>query len=427
MQGRVDIEIRNAVLLKEPETGKTEHGCVHVSDGLISYAGPEKRPDNEPARTIDAHGALIMPGFYDLHTHIPMNLLRGYADDLPLQTWLFERIFPAEAKLTDEMVYWASLGAACELVRAGIVCIADMYDHCNSIAQAVHKSGIRAVLSRGIVTRGSETWQDRLDEAESLYLDWNGRGRIKVWFSPHGQYTNTVDSIKDIGILAEKYDTGIHTHISETKKEHEDCIRETGLTPVALYERLGLMDRPFVGAHCVWISDDDMRIMAEHNAACAACVRSNLKLAAGFAPLAKMQRAGVPLALGTDSSASNNRLSVMSEMECASYVQKALEADAAVFSAQDMLFLACTSGPRILGENGGAISEGMNADLIMLSMDGWRWNPGYSIASSVVYAAQDTSVVMTMVGGDILFEKGRCTFCDEEEVKDRLRRFALRI
>ena len=427
MSSKADILIRNAAVMEDPAEGTVQEGCVAVSDGLIAYVGPEEDAPAEAGRVIDAKGALVMPGFYDMHTHLPMNLLRGYADDLPLQRWLFEKIFPAEAKMTDEMAYWATLGAACELVRAGIVCVADMYDHSNAVARAVEKSGIRAVLSRGVVTRGSESWQDKIDDAEKLYLDWNGRGRIRVWFSPHGQYTNTTESIRAIGRLAEKYASGIHTHISETRKEHEDCIRETGMTPAALYASLGLMDLPFLAAHCVWITDDDIHLMADKGAACAACPRSNLKLGAGFAPLARMRRNGMQVALGTDSAASNNRLSIMSEMECGAYVQKTLERDPAVFPAEEMIVLACDAGPRILGENGGALMPGMNADLIMISMEGWRWNPGYSVQSSLVYAAQDTDVVLTMVGGDVLYESGVCTFVDEEEVKERLRRYAVQL
>lgn len=421
----MDIVIRNASLLPNPGSGDPPYpGCVHIRGQEIAYVGTQKEPDFPPERTIDADGALVMPGFYDLHTHVAMNILRGYADDLPLQTWLTEDIFPAEAKFTDDMVYWASMGAMCELARAGIVCIADMYDHCDAIARAVSESGMRAVLSRGIVSRGNESWRAKLDEAEELYLNWNGAGRISVWFSPHGQYTNTPQSVAAIGELARKYGTGVHTHVSETKKEHDACIAETGLSPVEFFAREGLMEGPFVGAHCVWVADRDMDIMAEHGAGCAACARSNLKLASGFARLVQMEKRGVPVALGTDGAASNNRLSIMSEMEMASYVQKTIEGDPSVMSAPHMLEMACTTGPKILRQNGGRLEEGLNADIIMLRTDGWRWNPGYNVHSSLVYAAQDPDVAMTIVGGDILFENGRCTFADENEVKDRLKGYA---
>lgn len=416
----MDIEIRGGTLLCVPATGEViENGSVHVRDGRITYAGPHKAPTFTPERVIDASDTVVMPGLYNLHTHAAMNILRGFSDDCPLQEWLFDHIFPAEEKLTPEMVYWSTMGALCEMARAGIVCFNDMYDFCDSIARATEKSGMRAVLSRGVTSRFGP-WDDKVREAEEFFDKWNGQGRIHVWFAPHAQYTNVDDAVRHLGELAKNHGTGIHAHVSETKKEHEDCIRETGMTPIAYFDSLGLLDVPFIGAHCVWVTDEDIQLMAGKGAVVASCPRSNMKLASGFAPLEKMRKGGVRISLGTDSAASNNRLSIMSEMEAAAYTQKALLGDPAAFTASQMLDIACTQGALALGQNGGTLEAGKNADLILVSRKGMRWLPDYSIPSSLVYAAQDCSVALTMVGGDILFENGQVTFADEEEVAERI-------
>lgn len=396
--------------------------CIHIEDGIITYAGPQRAPEKTPDRIIDAQDNLIMPGCFDAHSHVAMNLLRGYADGLPLQEWLFDRILPAEEQFTDEMVYWASLAAMCELVRGGTTGFNDMYDHHGAIARAAEKSGMRAVLARGISTIGATEAQvaGKLREAEELYLEWNGKGRIRVLFSPHAQYTNTSGSIRAAVDLAQKYHTGIHTHLSETWAEHEQCIRETGKTPAAYFASLGAMDVPFIAAHCVYMTDDDMDIFREHGACVAACVRSNLKLGSGIAPLHKMRSRSVKVALGTDGAASNDRLSMFSEMDTASLLQKGTEKDSSVFPPSEMLEFACTVCCGELDIRSGRLEAGWNADLIIVDRHTIRWNPHWNDLSSLLYSAMDTCVLTTICGGDILYENGAVTFCDEEEVMERL-------
>lgn len=396
--------------------------CIHIQDGIITYAGPQRQPDWQPDRIIDARDNLVLPSFFDAHSHVAMNILRGYADGLPLKEWLFDKIFPAEAQFTDEMVYWASLAAMCELVRGGTTGFNDMYDHCSATCRAAEKSGMRACISRGITARGSgeEQLRDKLREAEDLYLEWNGRGRIQILFAPHAQYTNTDASVRAVTELAQKYKTGIHTHLSETWDEHQQCLKETGMTPAAYLASLGVLDVPCIAAHGVYMDENDMEIFRQHGACVAACVRSNLKLGSGIPPLQKMRRAGVRVALGTDGAASNNRLSMFSEMDVASLTQKGMERDSAVFHPEEMITMAAAVCCEELGIRSGRLEAGWNADIIIVDRNSVRWNPHWDDLSSLVYSAMDTCVLTTVCGGDILFENGEIMFCDENEVLEHV-------
>lgn len=419
----MNLAIRNATLWTNGDVRELQpHAGVHIEDGIITYAGPDKDPAWEPDRVIDAHGDLVMPSFFNSHSHVAMNILRGYADGLPLNEWLNEKIFPAEAKLTDEIVYWSSLAAMCELVRGGTTGFNDMYDHIDAIARAASQSGMRAVLARGVVSRFISLPEalDKVKEAEDAYLKWNGQGRIQVFFAPHAQYTSQDIIVRKLGELARHYKTGIHTHLSETQAEHEQCISETGMTPAAYFASLGLMEVPFVAAHGVWMTEDDGLLFAANGACVAACVRSNLKLGSGMAPLDRLRRQGVTLALGTDGAASNNRLSMASEMDVASLLQKGLTGDSSVLGPEEMLDMAASAPDRVFGIRSGRLEPGWNADLIIADNKTIRYNPHWNDLSAFVYSALDTSVRTTICGGDVLYEDGRVTFCDEDEVMRRL-------
>ncbi|MBD5560500.1 MAG: amidohydrolase [Clostridia bacterium] len=419
----MNLAIENARLWTNGDKREIQpNASIHVEDGIITYAGPRKEPEWVPDRTIDAQNNLVLPSFFNSHSHVAMNILRGYAEGLPLQEWLHEKIFPAEAKLTDEMAYWSSLAAMCEQVRAGITGFNDMYDHVDAIARAAQQSGMRAVLARGIVSRfGSpEETEAKVREAEEAFQKWNGQGRILVFFSPHAQYTTDDEVVARIGELARHYQTGIHTHLSETREEHEQCLRETGMTPTAYFASMGLMDGPFIAAHGVHMTDDDMRVFASKGACLAACVRSNLKLGSGLPRLTEMRRQGMVVALGTDGASSNNRLSVASEMDVASLLQKGMTGDSAVFGPEEMLDMVSAAACSEIGIRSGRLESGWNADMIIVDTGTIRFSPHWDDLSSLVYSAMDTSITTTICGGDVLYEDGRVNFCDEEEVMRRL-------
>ena len=420
------IEIRNAVIITNSDTGDViKNAVVQVANGKIAYAGAaEHAPDFEAQRVIDAHGNIVMPGFVNMHTHVPMNLFRSYADDLDLMTWLNTRIFPAEDRLTEESAYWASMAAMCELAASGTVAFNEMYFFIDSIAKAAQESGLRAFLSRAVVTPAPGVGERMLDESEELFHKYDGKGRLRVFMSPHAQYTVENSMLEKIAEKAKKLGTGVHMHISETRGEHENCVQEQGMTPIELCKSVGLLDVPFYAAHCVWVSEHDMELMAEHGGTVLSCLKSNLKLASGIAPLSKMMEKGISVTFGTDGASSNNKLSMMEEMTYASFLQKGTTYDPKVMPAVQALKMATRGGAEALGLESGVIEAGKNADIIMLRTDGIRYTPDYDPVSLVVYAGSDADVCMTMVGGDIIYENGTFSFADIDEVKAKIAEYA---
>lgn len=426
MGNEMDIKIKNATLVTNNENNDVIADAeIHIKDGLIRYAGAKDKAQKQRAvKEIDADGNIVMPGFFNMHTHIPMNMFRSFADDLPLMDWLNKRIFPAEDKLTAEMTYWASKAALCEMAAAGIVGFNEMYFHAEEIAKAAMESGMHAIITRAIVTPAPGVGERMLEEAKKLYHDYNGKGRLKIYFAPHAQYTVNNEMLATIGKTAKELGAGIHMHISETQGEHESCLAEQGKTPIGLANDLGLLDVPFLAAHCVHVSEEDMEIMASKGATVLSCPKSNLKLGSGVAPLEKMIEKGVHVSIGTDGAASNNKLSVMEEMTYASFLQKGTTNNAKAIPAHLALKLATKNGAEAMGINSGVVEAGKNADLIMIRSDGMRYLPSYDVVSNIVYAASDTDVCMTMVGGDIIYKDGEYSFADALEVKEKMNEYA---
>ncbi|MEG2360402.1 MAG: amidohydrolase [Christensenella sp.] len=420
------IEIRHATLITNNDNDDVvKNATLQIQEGKIVYAGSaDGAPDFDAERVIDACGNAVMPGFVNTHTHVPMNLFRSYADDLDLMTWLNTKIFPAEDKLTADSAYWASMAAMCELSAAGVTGFNDMYFFVDSIAKAAQESGLRAVLSRAVVTPAPGVGERMLEESRELFAKYNDVGRLKVYMSPHAQYTVNNEMLEKIAQEAKKLKTGVHMHISETKGEHENCIAEQGMTPMELCEKTGLLEVPFLAAHCVWVSEHDIELMAQHDVTVLSCPKSNLKLASGVAPLTRMLKNGVGVTIGTDGASSNNKLSVMEEMTYATYLQKGTEYDPKAIPAASALKLATSCGAQALGFGKGTLEAGQNADLIMLDTSGIRYTPDYDIVSLIVYAGSDSDVCMTMVGGDIVYENGQFAFADLNEVKAKLAEYS---
>ncbi|MEI6100693.1 MAG: amidohydrolase [Eubacteriales bacterium] len=403
-----------------------QDGEIHIKNGVIQYVG-EPGPEFKADRIIDANHYVVMPGFVNTHTHITMNLFRSYADDMNLMDWLHKKILPAEDKLNDERSYWGALLALCEMARGGTVAFSDMYYFYDGIVRAIKQSGHRAVIARGVVDPTPEVGERTFNDMISVYQKYNNSDRIRVFMSPHAQYTVSNPMLERIAEAAKKYGTGIHTHISETKAEHDACVKQHGKTPIALMESLGLLDVPFLAAHCVYITPEDMEIMKEKGAAVLSCPQSNLKLASGIAPLFAMQEKGLLIALGTDGAASNNNLSIWEEMTYASFLQKGTTLDPMALPAMESLRLATTNGAKALGLRSGSLEAGMDADLIIVDTSHLRYLPDYNVVSNIVYSGCDRDVLLTMVGGDILFENGTITFADETEVREMVSEIAEKI
>ena len=396
-------------------------GCVIVDGERIVYAGPKDcAPDIAASRTINANGGIIAPGFVNTHTHIPMNLLRGYADDMPLMKWLQESIWPAEEKLDEQAVYWGSMLAIAEMAAGGVTCFSDMYNFNAQIAKAADDSGMRALIAVAVLDIDGNG-EGRLKRAEDFAQIVKDYKRVDAAIGPHADYTVSPALFEKVRDMAQRLGLRIHVHVSETKGEHEDCIKRHGKTPIALMDSLGLLELPLMAAHCVWLSNDDMAIMARKGASVLSCPGSNLKLGSGIARVAKMLEMGVNVSCATDGAASNNNLSMMEEMTMIALLQKGVNLHPTLIPAGTAVDIPTVNGAKALGMDGitGTLEAGKQADLIILGTDNPRYYPRTNLVHLMVYSGCDADVRLTMVGGDIIYEDGQITFGDIEEIKQK--------
>lgn len=416
--------IKNATIVTMDSEHKIiENGYIAIEEDKIKYVGDVLPSDFIAHMIIDAKGKVVMPGLVNAHTHTPMVLLRSYADDLPLQEWLFDKIFPIEDKLAAEDVYWASMLAVMEMLKSGITCFADMYFHMDEVAKAVSKAGIRANLSRGLqgFDADFDPMEDkRLLENEQLFKDWDGEanGRIRVTVAPHSVYTCVPEYLKACVELAQNLETGIHIHVSETEKENQECIEKYGKTPVQHLNDLGVFQLKTLAAHCVHVSEEDMDILKNNHVTVVYNPGSNLKLGSGIAPVKRMLEKGINVALGTDGGSSNNNLNMFEEMHLAALVSKGVEMDPTIMKAHQVLKMAITNGVKALGmeREVGAIQPGMKADLIIVNANKPHFYPMHNVMANLVYSAQAADVETVIVDGKILVDQGEFKTIDYQEV-----------
>ena len=413
--------IKNVTLL--PEYGfQSTPVSVTVEDRRIVAVSPEC-PDTKGADVIEGNGNLLMPGFYNIHCHAAMTLFRGYGEDLPLDRWLNERIFPAEERLTAKSVRVATKLAIAEMLRGGIVSFSDMYMFEDSVAEAVAEYGIKANLSRSIVSFDPEI--DILSDsrfAETLdliqgYHEYDD-GRIRTDLSLHAEYTNVPRACRDLAEYAKAHGFGMQIHLSETEKEHRECIARHGMTPTEFFLSTGVLDVPTTAAHCVWVEDRDLDIFKEKGVSVAHNPVSNLKLGSGVMPLRKMLDRGINVGLGTDGVASNNRLDILREMQTAAILHKGVSRDPAITVAAEMLPLATLNGARAQGRDDcGRVEVGYRADLVLINRNSLHNMPSYDDYAMLAYSAERSDVLFTMVDGRILYRNGAYTSIDEERLR----------
>lgn len=388
-------------------------------DNDIIHIG-ELKDDLEVDRVIDGKNKVAMPGLINGHTHIGMSLLRNFADDLPLHDWLTKKIWPTEAKLIAKDVYWGSLLSIVEMIQSGTTAFCDMYFFMEEVAKALEESGIRGVLTRGLIEEQGKN-EEKLRETRELFENWHGKGngRIKVMVAPHAPYTCSPDFLMECLKLAKELNTGIHIHLSETKKEVEDSFKNFGKSPIKHVYDLGLLDVHTIAAHCVHVDDEDIDIMKEKSVYPVNNPGSNLKLASGFAPVDKMLKKGISVALGTDGSSSNNNLNMFEEINLAAIVNKAVNLDAVSVSAMDALKMATVNGAKALDwfDEIGSIEVGKKADLILIDMDKPHLYPRHNIISSLSYSVQGSDVDTVIVDGKIIMEKRELKTLDVEKIK----------
>lgn len=392
---------------------------IYIEKDKIIHIGKIKS-DMEVEREIDGKNKLAMPGLVNGHTHIGMSLLRNYADDVPLHEWLTEKIWPVEANLRGEDVYWGSLLSMVEMIESGTTAFCDMYFFMDRVGEALDLSGMRGVLTRGLIEDPNGS-QIKLDETRELYNNWHGKGngRIKVMVAPHAPYTCSSDFLRKTMDLASDLNTGIHIHLSETKKEVEDSFKEHGKSPIKHVYDLGLLDFHTIGAHCVHVDDADIELMQEKGVFPVNNPSSNFKLASGFAPVDKMLKKRIPLALGTDGSSSNNNLNMFEEIHLASLVNKAVNEDAISVPGIKALEMATINGAKALGwgEEIGSIEVGKKADLILIDTDKPHLYPRHNVISALAYSTQGSDVDTVIVDGKILMEDRQLKTLDVEKIK----------
>ena len=421
-----------AVVTMDPANPVLKDAFVAVEGTKIASVGTE-RPQGKFDRTIDCTGRVLMPGLVNAHTHVPMALMRGYGGGHDLQHWLNDWIFPAEAKLDDRCVAAGTALGLAEMIASGTTCIADMYMRTGVIAETVLNAGISANLSCGGLYFGDpadfspDTCSDCKNQI-ALTEEWHGAGdgQILVDASIHGEYTSSAPLWQWMADYAQTHGLGMHVHVSETKKEHEECKgRNGGLTPIQILDRYGVWENGGHAAHCVWVSDQDMELMREKNITAVHNPVSNLKLASGVARVPRLLKAGVNVALGTDGVASNNSHDLFEEIKLAAILHKGTTGDPTAVSAFDALSMATVNGAKTLGRDAGVVAPGRIADLILVDFDAPNLFPCHDVPENLVYSAQGSNVVMNMARGKIIYENGAFLTLDIDRVRVEVKNYAL--
>ncbi len=413
-----DILIKNAYLLTmDPDRGDIERGSIAVKDGVITHVGTNTEESAD--EVIDASGRVVMPGLVNTHGHAAMTLLRGMADDVSLRTWLEDRIWPAEGKLTSSDILLGSRLACLEMIKSGTTAFADMYFHEDQTARAVEESGLRAALCYGMIDLGDKEKGEReLAEGERFFHAWNNaaEGRITAMFGPHAPNTCSPPFLERVRDKALEAGAAMQIHILETEAEKKAIEDEHGKGAIVYLDEMGFFESSVVAAHCVWPSEEEIGILAERGVHVSHNPVSNMKLSSGIAPVAQMLRAGVNLSLGTDGCASNNNLDLFEEMKIAALLQQVATKDPTALSARRVLEMATVNGAAALGFDGGMIRAGKKADLIIVDFTKAHLMPVYDVPSHLVYAAGGADVETTIADGKILMRDREVLSLDEREI-----------
>jgi 5-methylthioadenosine/S-adenosylhomocysteine deaminase len=410
-----------AVLLPQGQT--LDEGELHCRGDEIIYCGPRKQAPLPPAgaKCLDGSGGLVMPGFVNTHTHAAMTLMRGVADDLELHTWLNKHIFPLEAHLTAQAVYWGSLLACLEMIKGGITCFADMYYFPHQTMRAARQAGLRALLGETLIDNMASSARRK----ESLFrrvrefaLTCRDHRDIRPVLNMHAVYTCSPPLLREGKELAEELDIGLHMHLCETREEVENCRRTWGRRPVSHLRGLGVLSPRLWVAHGIWLNEEEMDMLSSHGVGISHCPVSNMKLASGRADIPALLGKGVRVGLGTDGSASNNRLDMFREMDLCAKVHKLAALDPAVMPAGLVIELATSQAAQVIGwQNLGSLRPGALADFIVVDFRAPHMAPLNNYISHLVYSAQSSDVRHSVCQGRVLMENRCVGHLDSEEIK----------
>ncbi len=394
-------------------------GDVLIEDDRIVKVGEVRGPADH---VIDARGKLIVPGFVNAHTHSPMSLMRGYAEDLGLEEWLAGKIWPVEEKLKPHHVRAGALLSCLEMIKSGITCFFDMYFFMEEVARAVEASGLRAVLSYGIIDLGDPDRRKReLAKArELLVLRGSAEGRIEIALGPHAPYTCSEECLLEVRRLAEKHQTRIHMHLSESMGEVQRFLEQKGKRPVEYLREIGFLGPNLTAAHCVHLDQREIKILAQEGVSVVHNPTSNLKLGCGIAPVIEMIDQGINLSLGTDGPASNNTLNIFQEMKLCALLQKGKRRDPTRPRTTEVLGMATQGGARALGlQDVGRIEPSAKADVVLIDLKAPNLRPVLDLRAALVYSARPENVSHVIVGGKLLMENRQILSLDEEEVLEK--------
>ena len=418
----MNIRLYNARILTMQDGDQIFEGEIWIRDDRILYVGDGKNVDGVydelkiPCliwdREVDCEKNLLMPGFKNAHTHSGMTVLRSYADDLPLKDWLNKQVFPVEAKLTAEDICELTKLAVLEYLTSGITAVFDMYLTPESIARAFDEMGMRCVQV-GAVNNFSQS----LELVEEMYQKLNQKSSLQSYMLGfHAEYTCSPELLKGIAALAHKYKAPVFTHLSETEEEIAGCRERYGVTPLKYLDGLGIFDYGGGGYHCVHVTEEEIGIMKAKGLYAVTNPGSNTKLASGIAPISDFLKAGIPVAIGTDGPASNNCLDMFREMFLVTGLAKLKQKDASAVDAMEVLKMATVNGALAMGlRDADILAAGKLADIIMIDLMQPNMQPINNIPKNIVYSGSKSNVAMTMIGGRILYEKGRFFLAEQPE------------
>ena len=421
----MDILFKNTTAVTmNPEAPTLYNINLGITGRKITYIEPATTPPPKAKRVIDGAKKVLMPGLYNCHTHAAMTLFRGYANDRTLEDWLFNYIFPAEQKLTPELTYTGSMLAIAEMISSGTIAFTDMYFFMDEVAAAANAAGVLANVSNAVIGFDKDTYDFYKDNVYSQTINTLEKyhnkddGRIKAEASIHGVYTSFAPAWKQVTDFATKHNLGLHIHLSETSTEHNNCIATYNMTPAQVFKQHGLFDLPCLAAHGVWVTDDDINILAESGVTVAHNPLSNLKLSSGLAPVDKMLKGGVNVAIGTDGMASNNSHDLFEELKMASLLQKYATNDPTAAPAMSVLEMATISGAKSQGRahESGMLKLGYDADMLMIDFDNPRQTACHEPALNLAYSTTGRDVEMTICRGRVLYEKGEYKTIDIEKL-----------
>lgn len=426
----MSLLVKNATLLsgKKADVLIEGNSIAKVAPGIA--AGGEK---------LDASGKLLIPGFVNTHTHAAMSLFRGIAEDMQLHGWL-AAVRKAETKLSAKQALIGTQLACIEMLKSGTTCFSDMYFHMDEAAKAVQQSGMRATLGYGMVDMGNKKgtlessdgkkMRSELAIGEKFIKDWQGKaeGRITASVAPHSIYLCSAELLQASNSLSQKYKVPLHIHLSETRKEVFDCLSSHKKRPAYYLDSLGMLSQRMVAAHCVWLTKEEVRLLASKGVSASLNTASNMKLAGGgVAPLPEMQQSGLNVSLGTDGGASNNSLSMFEAMKLTALLQKNSRWDATVAKDNSIFEAATLGGARALGIQAGEIKEGKLADLALLDMKAANMAPAHSLVANIVYSAHAGNVTDVIVNGELVIENRRLLSLDEEKIAELAHKEAERL